>query len=156
MQSLGTAPLCQSHGSASSLASRRQCGYAAGTMTDAASTAPNPPEPPSLEALAERYLRLWQEQWAVLLSDPAASAQLGRMAAGFGRSVFDPQFFAPAGGWPGMGPMSDGGFSFFPWSSAAPDRPAPVPPAADAAAGDVDELTRRIADLEARLRDIAP
>jgi hypothetical protein len=98
-------------------------------------------ESPDLEALARRYLDLWQEQMAAMAADPELSDTLARLW----------QTTAAAGpaGWAAL------------WGAAAPTPRAPAHDtkagAASAAAApreradDVADLARRVAELEVRL-----
>ena len=131
---------------------------------------------PSLETLAQRYLDLWQEQWAACAADPEmadAAARLFQMmaqgAATMAPFVLGPGGFAytsqPGSGWnptpgspppPAPSPPAQGA----PRDRGQPhDSSEPRPPAGAAApgaasgdgGGDTAQLLRRIAALEERL-----
>jgi hypothetical protein len=107
-------------------------------------------KPPDLEALAKRYLDLWQEHLSGLAADPklaevmartvelmnAGAAAVATMAAGqaaaFARDGKPPEDAAEGRGAGGAGP-------------------ATAPPASRAADSLVAQLARRVAELEQRL-----
>ena len=109
---------------------------------------------PDLEALAKRFLDLWQDQVAASVADPALAEWLSRFLA------------APGG--PGLAPAGkskDGetindptAFAdiFAAMASGAAHGAAPA--AASSGAGDdrLDELSRRLADCEKRLSALEP
>ncbi len=108
--------------------------------------------PGDLEQLARRYLDLWQEQTAALISDPAVAEAVGR---GYGlMSGGLSAFLAAAGskaGLKGEGTTnSDHGTTIRSSAAAAPGTAAvaaaPVGPGVDPA-----ELTARLAALEERV-----
>src|SRR5215470_5353888 len=98
-------------------------------------------ESPDLEALARRYLDLWQDQMAAMAADPELSETLARLW----------QTTAAAGpaGWAALWGAAS------PRTAAAPHDKAPGPAPAAAAsrerADDVADLARRVAELEVRL-----
>src|SRR5262245_39735128 len=118
-------------------------------------------ESPDLEALARRYLDLWQDQMAAMAADPELSDTLARLwqttaaagpagwAALWGAAV-PPRGPAPGGagasraGAPGAGV----------WGTGTHDAAAGAAAAAAAPrerADDVADLARRVAELEVRL-----
>ncbi len=99
---------------------------------------------PDLEALAKRFLDLWQDQVAASVADPALAQWLARFLA------------APGGPGAATGTPKDGETlnetaAFADVFAAMAARSAPA--AASFGAGDdrVDELSRRLADCERRL-----
>ncbi|MCH7889658.1 MAG: hypothetical protein IIA00_10345 [Proteobacteria bacterium] len=99
---------------------------------------------PDLEALAKRFLDLWQDQVAASVADPAMAEWLARFLAAPG---------APGGPGAettmGVSPYDPGAFADIFTSMAAGAAPA----AASSGAGDdrVDELLDRLAGIESRL-----
>jgi hypothetical protein len=95
-------------------------------------------EPPNLEALARRYLDLWQDQATALAGDAELARQVGQwlsmMQAGMVNGF-------QASGAPGTG------------KSAPSTAPGPAPAAAASGGGQprLDELARRLAALERRI-----
>src|SRR5579859_6000968 len=75
-------------------------------------------KPPDLEALARRYVELWQDQIAATAVDPELTDGLARMMQLVGGG-----FAAQAGLWQSLWPDLAA-------RAAAPSRPAPSPPAA--------------------------
>src|SRR5579871_6283958 len=96
------------------------------------------PQPPDLEALARRYLDLWQDQATALAGDAELARQIGQwlsmMQAGMVNGF-------QASGAPGTG------------KSTPPTAAGPAPAAASSGGGQprLDELARRLAALEKRL-----
>jgi len=93
--------------------------------------------PPDIEALARRYLDLWQDQATALAGDAELARQLGRWF-----SVMQS----------GMANAFQNAASS---TSGSAGKPAPGAPPASAAPGDgklhLDELARRLAAVEERL-----
>lgn len=87
-------------------------------------------EPPDIEALARRYLDLWQQHLAEAAGDPVLAAAMARLAG------------LPAA--PGMpAPSAD--------ADSDAGRPQASRPASRGRGGGHDELARRVAALEERL-----
>jgi hypothetical protein len=99
-------------------------------------------EPPEMEALARRFLALWQEQLVATASDPALADALARM-------------------------MTVAGAALAPWTAAlqaaartrdgsegATDRAAPAAAAPRDGGDAVADLARRLAALEERLAQL--
>jgi hypothetical protein len=99
--------------------------------------------PPPWEELARRYLDLWQEHYAELLSDPRWAEDAARLVEAAG-TLFPAFMMAPFMG-AGMRPGGDGGTA----SGTA---------AAGAASGaggvELARLARRVAELERRLAEL--
>lgn len=110
-------------------------------------------DPPDIEALARRYLDLWQDQLTAIAADPDFAETMGRL--------FELMAWAapPAGGPPPTGPMANDVTTKPRGSMRHDNKPlaepsnGSAPPTAPRRDGgdDVARLTRRIADLEARL-----
>ena len=110
-------------------------------------------DPPDIEALARRYLDLWQDQMTAIAADPDFAETMGRL---FGLMAWA----APsAGGSPPTTPIANdlttkprGNMRNDNKPLAEPSNGSAPPTAARSDGGyDVARLTRRIADLEARL-----
>jgi hypothetical protein len=110
------------------------------------------PEPPDLDALARRYLDLWQDQVTAMAGDPQLAAAFARMFES-AASVMPMQWLgvwlqaAQAAMRAGVAGGDDGG-------RFATDAKAGAAAAAAASGhrgGDVAGLRRRLADLEARV-----
>jgi hypothetical protein len=97
-------------------------------------------EPPNLEALARRYLDLWQDQATALAGDAELARQIGQwlsmMQAGMVHGFQSPNAPKPAG--KGQTGKSETGAA----STAAPS---------GGGQSGLDELARRLAALEKRL-----
>jgi hypothetical protein len=128
-------------------------------------TADSHDEPPSLEALAQRYLDLWQDQLAALAADPETSRLMGRslqLWAGAGPAGWQAIWQAAADGLKGQQGSSfdHGAFAeFFKQPAASPAQTRGAAPAGAASGlgdGDVAELRRRLAELETRFAEMAP
>lgn len=134
-------------------------------------------ETPDYAALARQYLDLWEEHLTAVANDPALAQQMAAMFGLMGQTM-------PLG-MPGSGTTSDGNplaamqqamaqmmAGFSPAGSAekgqpddrsgsdtAGSRPTPGATAAAAASGDgderLDELARRLADVEKQLVELA-
>jgi hypothetical protein len=118
--------------------------------------------PPDLDALARRYLDLWQEQMAAAASDPALSDLFGRtmqvMASGFPLGLM--ALWNQAGMQPAATSERDTANGDTP-SAAAPSAdeaarraapgPAPAAPAPEPRGGDVVQRDDRLAALEERI-----
>jgi hypothetical protein len=127
-------------------------------------TADKDDEPPSLEALAQRYLDLWQDQLAALAADPETSRLMGRslqLWAGAGPAGWQAIWQAAADGLKGQQGHSfdHGAFAEFFKQPSGPAQTRGAAPAG-AASGhgddDVAKLRRRLAELEARVAEVAP
>jgi hypothetical protein len=130
---------------------------------------------PSLEDLARRLLDLWQEQMAAMAADPDLMRQMGLMMAA---SPFPAMLQGiiqgmmsegmTAGGTPAARGNSASGPNPFDWWNAnvpgnsdisrpakQPEaRPAAAAPASRTGGGELAELRRRLAGLEARLQEL--
>jgi hypothetical protein len=113
-------------------------------------------EPPDVDALARRFLDLWQEQLTIMAADPELADGLAKLLAGLSASAGLAPFLAglaaaPAG--PGIGEGSEPGEHG--QCGRHTDRDAARAAAADAASRGgglaLDELARRLADVERRL-----
>ena len=131
----------------------------------------NPSQAPQVEDLARRIMDLWQEQMAAIAADPDLMRQMARMMAA---SPFPAMMQGIVAGImaatrPEAAQAGLGGANPYEWWKGAdgqtkrPDQPAPAAPptgAAPAAAasepggGDVAELRRNLAGLEARLGEL--
>jgi hypothetical protein len=114
-------------------------------------------EPPDLDSLARRFLDLWQDQMTAMTADPEMAELMGRLMAmtAPGMAAFMP--LAKGKGTGEGGPtdedqregdtttLSKRGKRKTPPGAAA----APVPSGGDGL--DLDELARRLADVESRL-----
>jgi hypothetical protein len=121
---------------------------------------------PTLDALARRYLDLWQEQWAALAADPAVAENLARMfqMMGQGAASLAPFVYGgtPGTGWDPRPPPNPAASSASSATGPAHDHSrhhetsatpgaAPAGPAPVDGDGDPAQLRRRIAALEERL-----
>ena len=103
---------------------------------------------PDLEALAKRFLDLWQDQVAASVADPAMAEWLARFLAAPGGPGVTPTM--------GVSRNEHAAFAGDPGAFAdifAAMAAGAAPAAASSGAGDdrVDELSRRLADCEKRL-----
>jgi hypothetical protein len=104
-------------------------------MSEPPKSEPPKPETPNLEALARRYLDLWQDQATALAGDAELTRQVGRwlsmMQAGMAHGFQSPEAFRSSGGTP----------------------PGSAPAAAASGGGNarLDEFARRLAAVEKRL-----
>jgi hypothetical protein len=108
---------------------------------------------PDLEALAKRFLDLWQDQVAASVADPALAEWLSRFLAAPGAPG------AVAGlAKHGETPNDAAAFADIFAAMAAGYTPGAPPAAASSGAGDdrLDELSRRLADCEKRLSALEP
>ena len=107
---------------------------------------------PDLENLARRFLDLWQDQLAAMASDPEAAESLNRLMALEGPAG---AAFATAYGQirPGESPAHDGRAQTDSAPEAAPGTKATAPAPGDGD-GHMDELLRRLGDVEKRLADL--
>ncbi len=107
---------------------------------------------PDLENLARRFLDLWQDQLAAMASDPEAAESLNRLMALAGPAG---AAFATAYGQtkPGESPTHDGRAQTDTAPEAAPGAKTAAPAPGD---GDdnMDELLRRLGDVERRLAEL--
>jgi hypothetical protein len=105
-------------------------------------------EPPDMEALARRFLALWQEQLIATASDPELAAAMTRFLtlAGNVLAPWTAAFQAAA---------RARDVAEAPPAAAAPaDRPAPAPAASHDGSDALVELTRRLAAFEERLAQL--
>ena len=114
-------------------------------MADASRLAYSPAmsgDAPDLEALAKRFLDLWQEQVAAAVADPALADWLARFLA-------TPGQIGPTSG-PTSGMMPDAAAFADVFAAMAGRSPAAAAPCG---AGDdrVDQLARRLGECEKRL-----
>jgi hypothetical protein len=132
--------------------------------------AENGPEnaPPTVEDLARRIMDLWQEQMAAIAADPDLMRQMARMMAA---SPFPAMMqgvvagMVAASGSHGPGAAGANPYEWWkgadgqtrqsgPAPAAAPTGAAPAAPASEPGGGDLAELRRNLAGLEARLRQL--
>jgi hypothetical protein len=92
----------------------------------------------AIEALANKYLNLWTEYWSACLAAPETAAAMARLFTSRGG-------ITPEAGLAGF----DAVFGRL----GARDEPAPLRTAPNAGDGRVDELEKRVAELERRLAD---
>ncbi|MES1151289.1 MAG: hypothetical protein ABUL54_05290 [Dongia sp.] len=131
----------------------------------------NPPDTPKVEDLARRIMDLWQEQMAAIAADPDLMRQMARMMAA---SPFPAMMQGVVAGMMAatqMGPRGPeaaqaglGGANPYEWwkgangpskQPASPQAgPAPAAAASQPGGGDLDELRRNLAGLEARLKQL--
>lgn len=136
-----------------------------------AAASDRPPEPPELEALARRWLDLWQDHWAATAADPHAAAEMARlfrMMAGplapFAAAWGTPWSGAPGPTPPGTGaPGADPSSAMDLWAramagaaggdAASAEAPGAAPAAAPPGdgAGGLAELADRLAAVERRI-----
>jgi len=114
---------------------------------------------PDLEALAKRFLDLWQDQVAASVADPALAEWLSRFLAAPGGPGLAPAGKSKAGKSKDGETINDPtAFAdiFAAMASGAAHGAAPA--AASSGAGDdrLDELSRRLADCEKRLSALEP
>ena len=134
------------------------CGEAEGQMDEARDEGPGGGETPAADApdwddLAKRYVDLWQQHITALSADPGLADQFARLMQGM-VAHGAPGGANPLMANPLMAPMMGATFG------AGGDGAATAwPPAAGNASGErerrVDELERRLADVEARLDRLA-
>lgn len=140
-----------------------------GTVTDRE-------EPPTMEALARRYLDLWQDQWAALCADPAVADSMARTMTAFGQTaltfngVWEQTLGSAAAAnpwldmmktlWPAPGAKGteshDEDNTGAAGTAAAAPGTASAGPASGRGNGDLAELAGRIAALERELAALAP
>jgi hypothetical protein len=130
---------------------------------DGNQTGPETAPQATVEDLAKRLMDLWQEQMAAIAADPDLMRQMAQMMAA---SPFPAmmqgimQGILAAGAQPPMGPVGTGGPNPYEWwksDGAKPSTPArpPAPAAASqSGGGDLAELRRNLAGLEARLAEL--
>ena len=122
---------------------------------------------PSMEDLARRIMDLWQEQMAAIAADPDLMRQMAQMMAA---SPFPAMMQGIVQGMLAATASHPGAASPFTppnpyawWKTdhgakiergAAPVGPAPAAPASQPGGGDLAELRRNLAGLEARLREL--
>jgi hypothetical protein len=121
---------------------------------------------PKVEDLARRIMDLWQEQMAAIAADPDLMRQMARMMAA---SPFPAMMQGVVAGMmaatrPEAAQMGLGGANPYEWwkgangqgrQPASPETgPAPAAAASEPGGGDVAELRRHLAGLEARLREL--
>ncbi len=134
-------------------------------MAEDGKSAPDPAASPRLEDLARRIMDLWQEQMAAIAADPDLMRQMARMMAA---SPFPAMMQGAVAGMMAATQMglkgAEGAPNPYEWwkgadgqskqpVSAAPG-PAPAAAASEPGSSDVAELRRRLAGLEARLREV--
>ncbi|HET8728281.1 MAG TPA: hypothetical protein VFO41_12275 [Alphaproteobacteria bacterium] len=98
-------------------------------------------EPPDLDALARRYVELWQDQWTALATDPQAAESMTRLMTLFAQSAAPMASFLGAFAPAAYGPGHD----------TEPSGAASARPASDGGDGRLDEFARRLAAIEERL-----
>jgi hypothetical protein len=106
-------------------------------------------ETPDLEALARRYLDLWEAQLSALAGDPALAEQMSRLVAALGSAGL-----AAAAAWSATQgrehPVGSATTSSGPAGGHAPGT-APLRAASDDRDRGLGELARRLAALEERI-----
>ncbi|HVZ01746.1 MAG TPA: hypothetical protein VHA35_19730 [Dongiaceae bacterium] len=131
---------------------------------------PNPNAPPKVEDLARRIMDLWQEQMAAIAADPDLMRQMARMMAAspfpamiqgvVAGMMAAPRPEATQAGLGGANPYEwwkgADGQSKQPASAPAPAQTgaAPAAAASEPGGGDLAELRRHLAGLEARLKEL--
>jgi hypothetical protein len=105
----------------------------------------NDDQPADFDRLARRYLDLWQSQLAGLAADPALSEQMARLFAAANAQVAATLQAAQCK--PAQPEGAPHG------TSSASGTTSPAAPPGDGA-DDVGELRKRVATLEARIRDL--
>jgi hypothetical protein len=123
-------------------------------------------EPPKPEDLARRIMDLWQEQMAAIAADPDLMRQMARMMAA---SPFPAMMQGMVAGMmaasqPGAAGAGVGGTGPYEWWKGAdgqtrqpdptPSGSAPAAAAPEPGGGDLAELRRNLAGLEARLGEL--
>jgi hypothetical protein len=123
---------------------------------------------PKVEDLARRIMDLWQEQMAAIAADPDLMRQMARMMAA---SPFPAMMQGVVAGMmaatrPESAQAGFGGANPYEWwkgadgqsrqsaPTAAQTGAAPAAAASQPGGGDVDELRRNLAGLEARLKEL--
>ena len=117
------------------------------------------PETPSVEDLARRLMDLWQEQMAAIAADPDLMRQMAQMMAAspfpaMMQGIMQGVLAAtakPAGQNPYEWWKQDHGAGAKPSAAA---RPAAAAAASEPGGGDLAELRRNLAGLEARLAEL--
>ena len=105
----------------------------------------NDDQPADFDRLARRYLDLWQSQLAALAADPGLSEQMARLFAAANAQVAATlQAVRPQPAQPEGAPHG---------TSSAPGTTPPAAPPGNGA-DDVGELRKRVATLEARIREL--
>jgi hypothetical protein len=119
---------------------KRPWGPDFGGLGYSAAMAPeNDDQPADFDKLARRYLDLWQSQLAGLAADPGLSEQMARLFAAANAQVAATLKAAQEGAPHG--------------TSSAPGTTAPAAPSGNGA-DNVGELRKRVATLEARIREL--
>ncbi len=123
----------------------------------------NPGSQPSVEDLAKRLMDLWQEQMAAIAADPDLMRQMATMMAA---SPFPAMMQGIMQGvMAAAAKPAEGGQNPYEWwksDGAKPSTPAPsaqtgptaAAPASQPGGGDLAELRRHLAGLEARLAEL--
>jgi hypothetical protein len=114
---------------------------------------------PAVENLAKRLMDLWQEQMAAIAADPDLMRQMAQMMAA---SPFPAMMQGIMQGILAATPKpGETGQNPYEWWKAdhgskppAETRPAPAAPASQPGGGDLAELRRNLAGLEARLAEL--
>jgi hypothetical protein len=130
---------------------------------DGKKTGPEAPRGPagetSMEDLAKRLMDLWQEQMAAIAADPDLMRQMAQMMAA---SPFPAMMQGIMQGILAANarPAGDSGQNPYEWwksdgpKPSTPARPAAAAPASQPGGGDLAELRRNLAGLEARLAEL--
>lgn len=100
-------------------------------------------DPPDYNALAARYMALWQEHLTNAATDPAVADAMTRMMTGWQSFMGGMPTQDPASGTKTEGSAGD--------EQAPSDRPASAADTSGSANDVIRDLSRRIADLEERL-----
>ncbi|MEQ8697948.1 MAG: hypothetical protein RLT05_15495 [Bauldia litoralis] len=108
-------------------------------------------DPPDLDALASRYLDFWQEQAAAMTANPALADLVSKLFAALGPGAAAAGFASPSTDHHEQSKADqERGGAAGPAGSSAPDGAAPAAAAPVADDDRLDELLRRLADLEER------
>jgi hypothetical protein len=126
---------------------------------DGKKTSPETAPPSSVEDLAKRLMDLWQEQMAAIAADPDLMRQMAQMMAA---SPFPAMMQGIMQGIlaANVKPQGGAGQNPYEWWKAdgakpsTPAGPAPSPAASQPGGGDLAELRRNLAGLEARLAEL--
>jgi hypothetical protein len=134
---------------------------------DGKKTGPETPPQTSVEELAKRLMDLWQEQMAAIAADPDLMRQMAQMMAASPYPAMMQGimqgFMAANTQMSPMGPAGNLGQNPYEWwkaqNGAGPQpstetRPAPAAAASQPGGGDLAELRRNLAGLEARLAEL--
>jgi hypothetical protein len=145
------------------------CGKAvivSGMAEDGTKPGPGPSPPPTVEDLAKRLMDLWQEQMAAIAADPDLMRQMARMmAASPFPAMMQGMMQGILGATAKPGEIGQNPYEWWKADHGAGTKPsaqtpapqtgpAPAAAASQPGSGDLAELRRHLAGLEARLAEL--